>query len=135
MKLFHSKIEYGFKALSFLANDQSKKVLNSRIIADQLQIPKEYTSKILQDFARQGILVSKKGKNGGFVFARDPKSITILEVLNSLDIRIEQDKCLFGFSISSYCDDCLVNTNWNLFTNNFNSFMSQKSIEYITNRH
>jgi Rrf2 family protein len=135
MKLFHSKIEYGFKALSFLANHKSGYVFNARIIAERLQIPREYTSKILQGFARQGILVSKKGKNGGFLFIKDPKTITIREVLVSLDVDLEPDKCLLGFQIADYCEDCLINTHWNLFTNGFNTFMSQNSIEYITSRH
>ncbi len=135
MKLFNSKIEYGFKALSFLAKQNGNDVMNSRIISNKLAIPKEYTAKILQDFARSGILNSKKGKHGGFVFAKNPKDISIGEVFKSLGFNVENDKCVLGFKSSSSCSECFINDHWNSFTVSFSNSLNKHSLDYITEKH
>lgn len=135
MKIFNSKIEYGFKALSFLAKQNVNEVMNARIISDKLEIPKEYTAKVLQDLVRSGILTSKKGKHGGFTFAKNPRDISIGEVFKSLGFNVENDKCVLGFNFSSSCSECFINDHWNSFTVSFSNSLTKHSLDYITEKH
>ncbi len=52
-------------------------------LANELNIPKSFLAKILQNLARSEILESKKGANGGFVLAKELGDITIYDVINA----------------------------------------------------
>ena len=57
-------------------------------------IPKSFLAKIFQDLARAGILRSQRGAGGGFLLARSPDEITILEIIEAIDGRIALQRCL-----------------------------------------
>ena len=62
--LFHKNVTYGIKAVLYLADLEKGVVHSSEEISNELHIPKEYTSKILQSLTKSGIILSKKGQEG-----------------------------------------------------------------------
>jgi Rrf2 family protein len=65
----------------------------------RLNISPSYLAKVLQPLAKAGILSSTRGAQGGFALARDPKSISALEVLELLDGALPERECLFKTSV------------------------------------
>ena len=57
-------------------------------------IPKSFLAKIFQDLAKAGLLRSQRGAGGGFILARSPDQITVLEVIEAIDGRIALQRCL-----------------------------------------
>ncbi len=57
-------------------------------------IPKSFLAKIFQDLAKAGILRSQRGAGGGFVLARTPDQITILQIIEAIDGKIALQRCL-----------------------------------------
>ena len=80
------KADYGLIALKHLAQ-HSEESISAREIAAHYHIPAELLAKVLQRLARKGLLVSQQGINGGYVLARDPASISIVDVLEALEVR------------------------------------------------
>ena len=66
-----------------------------------LEISKSFLAKILQNLAREGILVSFKGANGGFMLAQKPEEISIKRIIESAEKR---KMAVFECSISA--DSC-----------------------------
>ena len=89
------KSDYGLIALKHLAqhNDES---VSARKIAAQYHIPAELLAKVLQRLARKGLLVSQQGINGGYVLARDPAMISIVDVVEALEGPISFTPCERG---------------------------------------
>jgi Rrf2 family transcriptional regulator, cysteine metabolism repressor len=73
--------------------------ISAREIATQYHIPAELLAKVLQKLARKGLLVSQHGMNGGYVLARDPARISIVDVVEALEGPISITPCEKG-------DDC-----------------------------
>jgi Rrf2 family protein len=48
-------------------------------------LPERFLLKILSPLVSAGVLRSAKGSNGGYVLARDPNDVTLLEVIELLD--------------------------------------------------
>ncbi len=71
--------EYALLSLMVIA--KSDKPLDAESLATQLDISKSFLAKILQAMARQGILNSYKGVNGGFALAKDCKEVTLHEIM------------------------------------------------------
>ncbi len=70
--------EYALLSLIVLA--QAEKPLDADTLSRELDISKSFLAKILQSMARNGILNSFKGANGGFALARDMHEITIHQI-------------------------------------------------------
>jgi Rrf2 family protein len=70
-----------YAMLSLIVIAKSDKPLDAESLATDLDISKSFLAKILQSMARQGILNSYKGVNGGFALARDSGDITIHQIM------------------------------------------------------
>ena len=76
------KSDYGLIALRHLAQHHEESV-SAREIAALYHIPAELLAKVLQRLARKGLLVSQQGINGGYILAKDPSAISIVDVVES----------------------------------------------------
>jgi Rrf2 family protein len=100
------KADYGLIALKHLARHTDESV-SAREIATEYRIPAELLAKILQRLARKGLVVSQQGTHGGYVLARDPSKISIVDVVEALDGPIGITPCERGSSCEQI-DRCSV---------------------------
>jgi Rrf2 family protein len=100
------KADYGLIALKHLAQHTDESV-SAREIAKEYRIPAELLAKILQRLARKGLVVSQQGTHGGYVLARDPSKISIVDVIEALDGPIGITPCERG-SKCEQLDKCTV---------------------------
>lgn len=80
MKLITRDTDYAVRALCYIAKKKDQVVSVSDLVA-RLNIPKPFLRKLLQILNTKGLLASYKGKGGGFVLADNPKSITLLDIV------------------------------------------------------
>ncbi len=81
---------------------------SAKDIADTYRIPLPLLSKILQNLARAGLLVSEQGTHGGYRLARDPEEITALEVIRTIDGPIILTHCFTEHAECDQSDLCPV---------------------------
>ncbi|MEM8604012.1 MAG: Rrf2 family transcriptional regulator [Cyanobacteria bacterium P01_H01_bin.121] len=80
------KSEYALLALLELANAyQGGEPLQIRQIATQQNIPDRYLEQLLATLRRQGLVRSQRGAKGGYLLAREPKAITLLEIIECIE--------------------------------------------------
>src|SRR6201987_2425441 len=60
------KADYGLMALKYLAEHPGEASLSAKDIAEAYHIPPQLLAKILQQLAREGLLQSHAGMNGGY---------------------------------------------------------------------
>lgn len=81
--MFSSTSEYALRAVAELAKVNAARTASE--LAEAVQIPRGYVSKVMQDLARAGIVNSQRGPNGGFTLARSARDISVLDVINAVD--------------------------------------------------
>jgi Rrf2 family protein len=81
---------------------------SAKEIADHYGIPLPLLSKILQKLTREGMLVSEHGTNGGYRLARDPGTISALEVIRAIDGPIILTDCFTEHKPCDHSDRCPV---------------------------
>ena len=86
-------------------------------IAKEANVPKNFLEQILISLRKHGILKSIRGSRGGYFFAKDPSQITIIEIIQSVEIE---------------CCENVYRTNnpvlkmfWKDFRSNMQTFFSQ----------
>ncbi len=91
MLKFSKKADYALLALQYMASVQGKKelqprVVNTKEIAEEHFMPVELLAKVLQTLARHHIIESyHNGPKGGYMLGREPKDISIAQVLEAIE--------------------------------------------------
>ncbi len=80
-----SKGRYGVRALYCIAYHNGGRPTQMREVAEQANIPARFLEQILHDMKRAGLVVAKRGPNGGYQLARQPSQITLGDVVRSLE--------------------------------------------------
>jgi Rrf2 family transcriptional regulator, nitric oxide-sensitive transcriptional repressor len=77
-------VEYALRAMVYLAASDGEPQPTEQI-AEKTKVPAPYLAKVLQNLTRKGLVRSQRGVRGGFLLARRPEDITILDVVNAVD--------------------------------------------------
>ncbi|MYZ48905.1 RrF2 family transcriptional regulator [Propylenella binzhouense] len=103
--MISQKAKYALRALIMLAREGEGASLQIGEIASGQSIPKKFLEQILLDLKRHGIVVSRRGKAGGYALLKRPDQITFGQVLRLIDGPIAPLPCL---SRTAYrrCEDC-----------------------------
>ena len=89
------KSEYALLALLALATHyQSGEPIQIRKIASEKNIPDRYLEQLLAILRRAGLVRALRGAKGGYILVKDPRQISLFEILSCLDGIEKQDpKC------------------------------------------
>ena len=79
------KADYGLIAMRHLAQHADPGACSAKDLAEVYGMPQEALAKILQRLTRAGLLVSQHGTNGGYVLARDPRTMSAFEVIQAIE--------------------------------------------------
>jgi FeS assembly SUF system regulator len=85
--------DYALVLLSLMAREGRRPVFTARDLAERTHIPMPMVSKILKRLAREELLDSTRGANGGYSLARDPQAMSAAEVILKLEGPITLTEC------------------------------------------
>lgn len=130
--LFTKATEYALLSVIYLAQTKEPKDVDT--ISKQLNISKSFLAKILQNLAKDEILVSYKGTKGGFKFCKDPAALSVNEIIKSVE-----RKPTTIFECSNSEQDCPNNIGklckiWKIFNtlqNQVDGFLNELTLEDI----
>ena len=94
MNFLRKDTDYAARALIETAL-AGKRFISSSRIAGKQKIPAAYLRRLLSRLISAGYLEAKEGAGGGVRLARDPRAITLAELLELFQGGIEVSKCLF----------------------------------------
>lgn len=105
--MISQKTKYALKAMMVLADEAAGTgdALTIEEIAQRSETPKRFLEHILLQLRNAGMIVSRRGRNGGYSLIKDPGTLSIGELLRLVDGPIAPLPCL---SRTAYqrCDDC-----------------------------
>ena len=99
------RTRYSMLAMVRLAKEFGKGTLMINQIAESEKIPKRFLESILLELKKNGYLDSKLGKNGGYFLMKNPKDITLLEIVRLFEGSIALLKCT-SEKFYEPCDHC-----------------------------
>ena len=91
--------EYALLSLDIIA--KSDKPLGSEQLSKELNLPKSFLAKILQNLAKSNILTSHRGSQGGYALNVNPAEVSLYDIIFSAE-----GKQPAVFDCISYSDTC-----------------------------
>ena len=103
-------IEYALRATLYIGQQQPRAV-RLQEVADAAAAPPRYLAKILGQLAREGVLQSTRGPNGGFRLAKNRETATLSDIVEVFE-RSEPRRCLLGHGTCGSNPHCAVHERW-----------------------
>lgn len=108
--MISQKAKYALRALVVLTKAPRDTPLMISDIARDHAIPKKFLEQILLELKRAGVVMSRRGRFGGYVLLRSAGEITVGEVLRLVDGPIAPLPCLSRIAYRR-CSDCADEAN------------------------
>jgi Rrf2 family protein len=100
------KAKYAIKALLVLARAQKTGALaQARDLSERENIPKKFLDLIFFELRRHGLVISSRGRDGGYALAKPAADISIAAIVRAVDGALAPLPCA---SVRFYrrCEDC-----------------------------
>ena len=94
MKLISRNTDYAVRSVCYIVG-QEKRLVAAEELVKHLKIPRSFLRKILQVLNKKGILKSHKGIGGGFVLARKPQAIYLIDLIEAFQGPFKLNECFF----------------------------------------
>ena len=104
--------EYGLRAVRYLVENRDKERISIGDISENKKIPEPFLRKLFKPLVKQGIILSTRGVSGGVKLSRDPKEITVLEVVEALEGPLALNDCLLEDSSCEFLSECRMHDVW-----------------------
>jgi len=104
--------EYAIRCIVYLTQQGRRIVVKRQKIADEAGIPSHFLAKIAQDLARANLIEIRQGSLGGLALLKDPKTITLLEVVEIMIGEIFLNDCVALPESCNISYNCSVHKVW-----------------------
>ncbi|HDS30714.1 MAG TPA: Rrf2 family transcriptional regulator [Firmicutes bacterium] len=116
------------RALTLLARLPENEFADARALAEKTGGASNYLGKLLQSLSRDGIVVSRKGLGGGFRLARPAKSISLLDIVDSIDPVVRWNGCFLGNENCSDENPCAMHKKWSKVRESYMKLLKKTSL-------
>lgn len=124
--------EYALHALLHLANHPDATPVRGSDIAEALDAPANYLSKLLHRLSRAGVLNSVRGPHGGFSLAIPPDELSLAEALEPIDAERLDRRCLLGRPECRDDDPCAAHEQWASLSEHIDRFFEDTTLASLS---
>lgn len=132
--MLNQSAEYAIRVAARLADVPCDSWSDAANLADELDIPANYLSKLMHQLVGSGILESRRGRGGGFRLARAARELTLREVVTPFDPPDRWHECFLGGKRCSAASACEVHDVWKPIAVSMSVFLSNTTVAQLAAR-
>ena len=111
MQLSNSS-QYAIRILAYMADQKDSKLLNATELAEVLYIPYKFLTKIMTELVKVGLVVSIRGREGGYKFEKKTSEIMVSDILDIFNDSIKDEQCVLGIGFCNGLCKCALHDQW-----------------------
>ena len=96
MELIRRRTDYGLRCLADLAEAQPGQLISVHELAQREEIPEDLLHKVMQQLSAKGVVKAHRGRSGGFRLAKPAEQVTVLEIIDILQGKLNINRCFVG---------------------------------------
>ena len=124
--MFSHTVEYALRATLYIARQYPRPV-RLQEVASAVDAPPRYLAKILGKLARSGVLVSSRGRNGGFTTVKGRQRAALADIAAVFEPSVPA-RCLLGAGLCGHNPGCAVHDRWSPIASSMNEFLRGTTI-------
>ena len=125
--------DYAVRAVLYLANLGNNERAATSTVAEDQRIPPSFLAKIISQLSIAGLLHTSRGARGGVTLAREPKDISLLEVIEAIDGPIQLNECVGEDKECTFDTDCPLRPVWSEAQNELVSCLKRTNFAQLMN--
>jgi Rrf2 family protein len=127
--------EYAIRSLVYIAvKNRDGLRPGYREIAREIEAPEQFTAKILQTLVRQKLLMSVRGRGGGFFFDPQCKPLPLIEIINAIEGYKLFTRCGIGLSKCSDENPCPIHNQYAIIRNQYQDLATKTTINTLAKK-
>ncbi len=126
--------EYAVRTVIFLAQQPKDDIVLKKDICRTQEVTPAFLTKILQPLIKAGIVSSQRGVGGGFLLAKDPSEITMLDILQAEEGKLKLNHCLVDSTVCHRDAYCSAHEVWYAAQYQMAKVLQEKSIADLVRR-
>ena len=107
-----SRTRYGIRAILQLALEYGKEPLQIKVIAEREDISNKYLEQLISLLKTSGLVRSIRGPRGGYMLAKSPAEILLIDVFLALEGQMLPAECHEHPEYAPHCSDCMTRQIW-----------------------
>jgi Rrf2 family protein len=111
MQLLNSS-QYAIRILGYIANHENQELFNAKELSEALTIPYKFLTKIMIKLVKADLIISIRGREGGYKLSKPASDITIIEILKHFNEFSEDKQCLLGIGVCDSKKKCALHDQW-----------------------
>ncbi len=120
---------YALRAMGYLASREGEGPIQAQVIAEIMDVPPNFLSKIMHQLGRAGLVISVRGVNGGFQLSRPAAEIALREVVAPFTDLAVYRQCFLG---RPECDGtCGIHRQWQPIMKRIETLLTNTTIDKI----
>jgi Rrf2 family protein len=104
--------EYAIRCVLYLSKQEKGVVASRNEIAEAMEIPRDFLTKIAQQLSRADILEIIQGPKGGFRLKVAPEQLNLLDVIETMMGEIFFNECALRPQTCSMSCTCAIHSVW-----------------------
>jgi Rrf2 family iron-sulfur cluster assembly transcriptional regulator len=108
MDVIRRNTDYAIRAMLYLSRFNGKQAVSARKIAESEGIPYQLAPKLMQQLKKAKLIESSMGAKGGFKLKRRPSSISLMEIIGTIQGPLELNRCLINLKACERVVKCPV---------------------------
>ena len=118
-------------SLAYIAGQNCENA-SVKSIAKALGASENHLHKVMQSLVKHGLVLSGRGPKGGFVLAKKPEKISLLDIYETMEGPLVKKDCPLDRSICPFGKDCMFCELFTDLTERFRKYFSTKTlVSYI----
>jgi Rrf2 family protein len=126
--------EYAVRTVIFLAQQPKDDIVLKKDICRTQDVTPAFLTKILQPLIKVGIVSSQRGVGWGFLLAKDPSEITMLDILQAEEGQLKLNHCLVDTNACHRDAYCSAHEVWYKAQCEMAKVLQEKSIADLVQR-
>ncbi|MGK7345504.1 MAG: RrF2 family transcriptional regulator [Candidatus Nitrospinota bacterium M3_3B_026] len=136
---FSAKFEYAMLALLYLKCEPDEAPVSGRVLSEKLDLPYRFLEQILSDLKKAGLVRSARGYQGGYQLSMEPESISVYDIYQATEGKIEPWDCSAASGVEGRCSDhnhnmCVINEFYTDFKSTFIGLMKKYTLQTLCER-
>jgi Rrf2 family protein len=122
------RVNYGLRAVIYLAGQNPEKCCSIAEIAQQQGVPKKFLEKIIKDLMLKELIKSKRGSCGGYSLARSANEISFYDVIEAIEGPIAVNACMDSHLSCDQLPRCMMIGVWSEVQNKITEVFTKTTI-------
>ena len=131
MDILRRNTDYALRAMVYLARHYEDGLVTARQVSQKGDVPYQLASKLLQKLHKVGLVESSMGPKGGFRLSKSLSNISLLEIIETIQGRVQLSRCLIGKDICQHQKSCKVRAKLAELEKSINSYLGSVTLEEI----